>query len=63
MKRSLRQLRTEAGMRMRDVADALLTSDAEVQRWETVSAPCHKHRRRLAELFGVDADDVDWRKK
>lgn len=57
---SLRDLRTRAGLTVREVAEAVTKTQRTVFRWERgETCPPEADRRRLAALFNVDAAEVE----
>ena len=53
----LRELRTERGLSMRDLAQKIATTDGAVSNWENdVNEPKISYLIRLSKFFGVSAD-------
>lgn len=53
----LRELRTDAGLSMKQLANILKTSDSTVSNWENdINEPKISYLKKIAEYFDVSAD-------
>jgi transcriptional regulator with XRE-family HTH domain len=59
---TLRELRLAAGLTQQEVAERLSVSISQVNRWERPNGPRPQrgNRLRIAKLFKVPADGIDW---
>lgn len=56
---TLRELRTNAGLRQVDVAKKLDVDQAAVSKWENgETKPSRKYHKKLAKLYGCTVDEL-----
>jgi len=59
---TIRELRLAADLTQQEVAERLHVSVSQVNRWEQPNGPRPQrgNRLRIAKLFRVPADEIDW---
>lgn len=59
--KTLKQLRTAAGLTQKDVATRMGVSNDSIKRWENSEThPNAPQAVKLAGIFGVGMDEIDW---
>ena len=59
--KTLKELRSEQGLKQKKVAEAIGVSEDTIRRWENGDTyPSAPQAIELAKLYGVAVDEVDW---